>query len=126
MDSGILALVSGLIGALIGAGASVITITIQNHYQTRREMQKLAIEIAMEEYRARVKGEFAGVEPTSGPLLVAYYSKLMKLANDDNLTPDTIHSLFASQRELAQAYSDAYYSETEKSTEVAQKRSDES
>ena len=33
MDSGILALASGLIRALIGAGASVITIMIQNYYQ---------------------------------------------------------------------------------------------
>jgi uncharacterized protein YoxC len=50
----------------------------------------------------------------------------MKLANDDNLTKESIRSLFASQRELAQAYSDAYHSETEKSTKVAQKSSDES
>ncbi len=113
MDSGILALVSGLIGALIGASASVITITIQNHYQTKREMQKLAIEIAMEEYRARVKGEFGGIKPTSGPILVAYYSKLMKLANENKLTPESIRELFESQKELAQAYSEVYYSETE-------------
>ena len=122
MDPGILALVSGLIGALIGAGASVTAITIQNHYQTKREMQKLAIEIAMEEYRARVRGEFGGIQATSGPILVAYYSKLIKLANDDKLTPESIHSLFSSQRELAQAYADAYYSQTDKSTETAQKR----
>jgi hypothetical protein len=43
----------------------------------------------------------------------SYYSKLIKLANDDKLTPESMHSLFASQRELAQAYADAYYSETE-------------
>ncbi len=121
MDSGILALVSGLIGALIGACASVITITIQNHYQTKREMQKLAIEIAMEEYWARVKGEFGGIGPTSGPILVAYYSKLMKLATDDKLTPDSIRWLFESQRDLAQAYAEAYHSKKEKSTEAAQK-----
>lgn len=113
MDSGILALISGLIGALIGASASVITITIQNYYQTKREMQKLAIEIAMEEYRARVRGEFGGIKPTSGPILVAYYTKLMKLANDDKLTPESMRWLFESQEELAQAYNEAsraYYS----------------
>ena len=115
MEPGILALMSGLIGALIGASASVITVTIQNHYQTRREMQRLGVEIAMEEYRARVKGEFGGIKPTAGPILVAYYLKLTKLANEDNLTPESLHSLFEDQRKLAQAYSDAYYSETEKS-----------
>jgi hypothetical protein len=108
MDPGILALVSGLIGALIGASASVITITIQNHYQTKREMQKIAIEIAMEEYQARVKGEFGGIKPTSGPILVAFYSKLVKLSVDDDLNPESIQALFESQIELTKAYSEAY------------------
>ena len=119
MDSGILALVSGLVGALIGACASVVAITIQNHYQTKREMQKLAIEIAMEEYRARLRGEFGDIDPTPGPILVAYYAKLTRLAADDKLTPDAIRQLFDSQRGLAQAYAEAYHGEREQPAQAA-------
>ena len=108
MDPVYVPLLSALAGALIGSGATVATMLIQNHYQTKREMQKLAIEIAIEEYRARVQGKFGEVQPAAGPILLAYYTKLIDLASNNKLTKEKMRWLFQSQTELARAYSEAY------------------
>jgi hypothetical protein len=108
MDPVYIPLLSALAGALIGSSATVAAMIIQNHYQTKREMQKLAIEIAIEEYRARVHGKFGEVEPTAGPILLAYYTKLIDLAINNDLTKEKMRFLFESQTELARAYSEAH------------------
>jgi hypothetical protein len=51
----LLPLLSALGGALIGAIASISTLVIQSHHQTKREMKKLAIEFAREDFQHRVQ-----------------------------------------------------------------------
>jgi hypothetical protein len=114
MNSAYIPLLSALAGALIGSGATIATMFVQNHYQTKREMQKLAIEIAIEEYRARVQGKFGEVKPTAGPILLAYYTKLIDLAQKKQLTKEKMRWLFESQTELTRAYTEAYYEFMEK------------
>lgn len=47
MDQTLVALISGLIGALIGAASSVATIIVQSHYQSRRELRRMAFDAAI-------------------------------------------------------------------------------
>ena len=45
----------GLIGALIGAGASVLTVYFQLQIQDRRALLRQAVELAEADYRYRVE-----------------------------------------------------------------------
>ena len=47
-------LVSALLGALIGAAASVVTVIAQAHYQNKRELVKEAIALALEDWKTRL------------------------------------------------------------------------
>ncbi len=51
MDQSFVALISGLVGALIGAAASVVTILIQSHYQSRRELRRMVFDAAIQDCR---------------------------------------------------------------------------
>ena len=45
----------GLLGALIGAGASILGMHIQQRNQNRRDLVKLATEIVIDDYNRRLK-----------------------------------------------------------------------
>jgi hypothetical protein len=44
--------VAGFLGALIGAGASLLGLVIQQHYQTKRERMKIAADLGLSEYQS--------------------------------------------------------------------------
>ena len=45
-----IALLAGFFGTILGAAVSVVTILIQQHYQTRREESRLALDAAVKEF----------------------------------------------------------------------------
>lgn len=47
--------VAGFLGAIIGAGASLIGLAIQQHYQTKRERVKLASDLALSDYQYSIE-----------------------------------------------------------------------
>ena len=49
------AAIAALLGALIGAAASIVTIVIQQRYQNKRELLKIAAEIALQDYKRRLE-----------------------------------------------------------------------
>lgn len=97
-------LISALVGALIGAAASVITVIVQSHYQNKRELVKQAVSTALEDWKTRL----AIVTPQGGSALplsvfIHYHTKLVALAEQGKITPDAIRSLHQEQEDLVAA-----------------------
>jgi hypothetical protein len=93
-------LVSALGGALIGALSSIFTLVIQSHYQTKREMKKLAIEFAREDYRARVQDQTGQLGALPASVLIFYYDRLIEIASRGQLTSESVRRLLREQAEL--------------------------
>jgi hypothetical protein len=83
-----LSLISGLVGALIGSISSIITLVVQSHYQTKRELKKLAIEVAFKDFVLRAESKSEMLPPTSMPLLINYYDRIIDLVSRGQLTPE--------------------------------------
>ena len=94
-------LIAGFGGAVIGAGASVLTMLIQSHYQNKREISNHAMNIAVEDWKTRL--EFIQKEGgTMFPLAVfiQYHTSLAKLAHEGKITPEAINKLHKEQEKL--------------------------
>jgi len=50
-----IALLSGLVGVMIGSLTSIVTLLIQNAYQNRRESQRLIFDTAFKDYELRFR-----------------------------------------------------------------------
>lgn len=101
-------LFSGLIGALIGAMASVITIIVQSHYQNKREMTKESISLALEDWKARLEIiKLQGGKALPLAVFIHYHTKLLTLAEQGKITPSAIKQLSAEQEELIEAMHEA-------------------
>lgn len=97
-------LVSALVGALIGGAASVITVIVQSHYQNRRELVKQAASLALEDWKTRmsiVVEKGGSALPLS--VFLQYHTKLIELAEQDRITPDSILLLHNEQEDLVAA-----------------------
>jgi len=93
-------LISALGGALVGALSSISTLLIQSHFQTRREMKKLAIEFAREDFHARVQDQTGQLSALPASVLIFYYDRLMDIVSRGQLTPESIRGLLREQAEL--------------------------
>jgi hypothetical protein len=93
-------LLSALGGALIGALSSISTLLIQSHYQTKREMKKLAIEIAREDFHARIQDQSGQLDALPASVLIFYYDRLIDMVGKGQLTPENIGTLLREQAEL--------------------------
>jgi hypothetical protein len=80
-------LLSGLIGALIGSAASVATTLILSNAQTKREMKKLAIEVALKDFITRVEDKSGALPRHPVVILINYYDKVIDLIKRNKLTP---------------------------------------
>lgn len=99
-----LSLISGLVGALIGAAASIITVVVQTRSQSRRDRTKEAIALAVQDWSFRselIKERGGKILPLA--VFVHYHSSLITLAEDRKLSPQTIKSLSAEQDQLIDA-----------------------
>jgi hypothetical protein len=115
---------TGLAGALIGAGASIVTVIIQSKREEareaarldaerRRSMNQLAIQAGLEEYKQShdLQWKLPGASKVFNPLLVFVYynAKLMSLVDAGQLTPDKIRALNQEIKDLDKV---AYESES--------------
>jgi hypothetical protein len=96
----LLPLLSALGGALIGAIASISTLVIQSHHQTKREMKKLAIEFAREDFQHRVQDQSGKLDKLPASVLIFYYDRLIDLLAKGQLDPENIRKLLRDQAEL--------------------------
>ena len=99
-----LPLISALAGALIGATASIITVIVQSHYQTRRELVKQAVSAAIEDWKTRLKIDKSAL-PMS--VFIHYHTKLIDLAVQGRITPDAIRLLQKEQDSLVAVIKEA-------------------
>lgn len=97
-------LISALIGALIGAAASIGTVVVQAHFQNKRESVTQAVALALEDWKTRL----AIVTQKGGSALplavfVQYHTKLINLAEKGQITPEAIRALSDEQERLIKA-----------------------
>ena len=96
-------LLSGLIGALIGATASIVTIIVQSRLQDKRERIKMATQIAMDDVKSKVEiaiksGRKAEIPP---PIVYLHYNiKLMELLENNKLDSHTLRVITEENRKL--------------------------
>lgn len=102
--SSYVALIVGLVGALIGAAASIVTVVIQSRGQARRDKTREAVALALQDWKSRVDiiNERGGkILPLA--VFVHYHSRLLELAESGKLTPETIKALSVEQDRLVDA-----------------------
>ncbi len=91
-----LPLITGILGAFIGAAASVITIVIQTKVADKREKSKIITQVAMEDYKFVYEAlKNANVKDNMPPITTYfhYHSEVLKLIEEDKLTSDSIIKL---------------------------------
>ena len=99
-------LFSGLVGALIGAMASIITIWVQARIQDRREKIRHAADLALEDYKLQIdmankSGRQASIPPVV--LFLHYHLELMNLMEKGRLTPERLKKLSEKNAEIEDA-----------------------
>lgn len=99
-------LVSGLVGALIGAAASIITVWIQSETLDRREKLRHAAELALEDYKLHLDlagktGKEVSIPPVS--LYLHYYHGLMDLMEKGDLNSKSMCDLANENKEFYEA-----------------------
>jgi hypothetical protein len=104
MDQQYVSLLSGLVGALVGAGASVAGIYLQSKYQARRELTQTAVTIALEDWKLRwgaVREQGGVALPLSA--FIHYHTRLLDYVVAGRLNADAIRELSAEEDALIRA-----------------------
>src|SRR5687767_7792062 len=96
-------LISGFVGALIGAAASVATIFIQSHYQGERELRRMAYEAAIADCdqcfeAAKALNQQAQVAPLIA--FLHFHVRYLKLLESGSLTAASLAALKAERDQL--------------------------
>ncbi len=95
------ALISGLVGALIGSLTSLSTLIVQNVYQNRRDSTRLLFETAYKDYELRIL--HLPENRAAFPVILAYHQQMMQLIDKGNLTPDAAKGVLRMQADMAAA-----------------------
>jgi len=115
MDS--TALLSGLVGAVIGSLTSIGTLVIQNTFQNRRESKRLMFETAFKDYELRFRYEAEGTPRRAAfPIILAYHEKMIELIENGKLTPRAAREILDAQVEMGEALQKAVESIDTKAT----------
>ena len=96
-------LLIGLLGALIGAGASLATVWIQSNSQAKRDRMRLVIELALEDYKSRLDFGKSSGRPYALPsitLFLHYHLELAKLLEKGSVTSSDLQRLTRENREI--------------------------
>jgi hypothetical protein len=93
-------LLSALAGAVIGAGASVITICIQTWSTERRERFRHAGAMALEEYKMRIASSRPGTPVLPFPVFLHYHLQALDALEQNDLTPERLRKITDENVEL--------------------------
>ncbi len=97
-------MISGLLGALIGASASVVTMLIQSKMHDKRQRMRLMKELAIHDYEKSYeidKARGAGIIPLV--VFMHYHSKLIEAMEKDELTPELANKLYDESKALGES-----------------------
>jgi len=93
MDSTFASLIVGLVGAIIGASASIATVWIQGKVQDRRERLKLVTELALEDYKIRLQHGKPGTKIVPVSLFIDFHVRLSRELEKGPLTPERYETI---------------------------------
>ena len=99
------AAIAALLGALIGAAASIVTSIIHQKYQNKRELLRIASDLAREDYKRRfeiVTKEGGEMPPIS--VFVHYHVQVLEHMAKGTYTPETISRLREENAQVLSAY----------------------
>lgn len=99
-----LPLLSGLVGAIIGAGVAIVTVIVQTRAQSRSNRIKEAISLAVEDWKFRTelsKQRGGKILPLS--IFIHYHSRMVELAENGKLTAESIKAINKEQESLISA-----------------------
>ena len=92
-----------LIGALIGAAGTTLTVYFQNKVQDRRDLLRHAADLARADYEFRVENAPPGTQFLPLSVFLAYEVKLLRLLEKGKLTPASYRRLSAEHDKLLDA-----------------------
>jgi hypothetical protein len=95
-------LISALAGAVLGALASILTTVFSLRSQAKREMKKLALEIAKEDFHSRIQDQSGRLDHLPASVLIFYYDKLVDLTRRGRLNKERIRQLLRDRAEFYQ------------------------
>jgi hypothetical protein len=106
----LLPLIVGFLGAIVGAGASIITMHLQNKAQTKREKMKLATELGLEDFKAmyeiaKTSGRPFALYPVA--CFVHFHSKLLELLEKGELNEKKIKEIMQANKRVIDAFKEA-------------------
>ena len=100
-----------LLGALIGALASIGTVYVQQRQQSRRDRLKMAVELAIQDYQhnlelARVSASSTGLAAFVAPLdsYVVCHANLLDALVEGSVTPEKIAELAVLRNAILDAF----------------------
>ena len=96
-----LPLLSGFIGAVIGAAASIITVIVQARHETKRHRSRILSELALKEGDAAwERATQLGVQASIPPAVVYmhYYDLVLKLLEEGRLDEKTYDEVVKANR----------------------------
>ncbi len=102
----LLLLITGFIGALIGAAASIVTTYLQNKSQNKRERMKLVSDLALEDFKLSLEmAKHSGKPFTIMPITVYshYHSKLLEALESGDLDEDRIVKLTEANKKVIES-----------------------
>jgi len=103
VEQTLIPLVSGFVGALIGAAASVATIVVQSHYQAKREFRRMAFDAAIEDHRLACDIAKANKAPSHVAPLTAFlhfHARYLDLLDKGQLDAESLKGLKSERDEL--------------------------
>jgi len=111
MEQQYVTLLVGLAGALIGAGASIATVTVQAHYQARRERMRVAVEAGIEDFKANLEilkiGPDRRAELFPLSAFVYFHAEMVKALEAGSLTPETMREIYRGYDEVRKVIREA-------------------
>jgi hypothetical protein len=99
MEQQYVTLLVGLAGALIGAGASIATVTVQAHYQARRERIRVAVDAGIEDYKGALElsKRHSGPRPLQLFPLSAYihfHAEMLGALEAGPMSPEALREIY--------------------------------
>ena len=98
---------AGFLGALIGAGASLLGLLIQQQYQTKRERMKIAADLGLSEYQSALElGNRSGRSYIIPPIsaYVIFHARLLEEMSKGKIDSEKIKQLNMELEELMAAF----------------------
>jgi len=100
------ATLAALLGALVGAAASMGAMWIQQRHQTKRDLLKIAAELAQEDWKQRfdILSKHGAVNMPPVSVFVHYHAKVLEAMANGTYSPEMIQQLSEAQEAVMEAH----------------------